>query len=127
MMAPMAALALSAVALAAAGLTLLRLCHVVALRRAAERLAAVGQEAALAALQDSLNVLTARVEELELRPTAPLPPAAPKPGFNLGKRSQALRMHRRGDSPEQIAAALEISRQEVELLLKVHRIVLSSF
>lgn len=43
---------------------------------------------------------------------------------NLNKRSLALRMHRRGESPEQIAAALNIPRNEVELLLKVHKSVL---
>ena len=50
----------------------------------------------------------------------------PRAGLNLEKRSQALRMHRRGESPAQIAAVLEIPLQEVELLLKVHRIVLRS-
>jgi hypothetical protein len=35
-------------------------------------------------------------------------------------------MHRRGEGVEQIASALELPRQEVDLLLKVHRIVLSS-
>ena len=58
-------------------------------------------------------------------PVAP-PPGLPKPGLNLSKRSHALRMHRRGEGAEQIAAALDLPRQEVELLLKVHRIVLSS-
>ena len=50
----------------------------------------------------------------------------PKIGLNLTKRAQALRMHRRGDPPEQIAALLDIPFQEVDLLLKVHRIVLKS-
>ena len=36
-------------------------------------------------------------------------------------------MHRRGDPPEQIAASLEIPLQELDLLVKVHRIVMSSF
>ena len=49
-----------------------------------------------------------------------------KPGLNLSKRSQALRMHRRGEAPAQIAAALNIPSQEVELLIKVQRIVLSN-
>jgi hypothetical protein len=49
-----------------------------------------------------------------------------KLGINLSRRSQALRMHRKGDRPEQIAAALEVPRQEVELLLKVHQIVLDN-
>ena len=58
-------------------------------------------------------------------PVAP-PPGLPKPGLNLSKRSHALRMHRHGEGAEQIAAALDLPRQEVELLLKVHRIVMSS-
>jgi len=43
---------------------------------------------------------------------------------NVGKRSLALRMHRRGESPEQIAATLNIPRNEVDLLLKVHHAVI---
>ena len=43
---------------------------------------------------------------------------------NVSKRSLALRMHRRGETPEQIAATLSIPRNEVELLLKVHKSVL---
>jgi hypothetical protein len=50
----------------------------------------------------------------------------PKAGFNLSKRSQALRMHRRGEAPGHIASTLELPRQEVELLLKVHRIVIQN-
>lgn len=50
----------------------------------------------------------------------------PKIGLNLTKRAQALRMHRRGDPPEQIASLLDVPFQEVDLLLKVHRIVLKS-
>ena len=51
-------------------------------------------------------------------------PAIPKAGLNLSKRSQALRMHRRGDPSDQIAAALDIPLQEVDLLMKVHKIVI---
>jgi hypothetical protein len=43
---------------------------------------------------------------------------------NLNKRSLALRMHRRGETPEQISASLSIPRNEVDLLLKVHKSVL---
>jgi hypothetical protein len=46
--------------------------------------------------------------------------------LNVSNRSQALRMHRRGDSPEQVASTLGIPLQEVELLLKVHRIVVAA-
>ena len=52
-----------------------------------------------------------------------LTPITPSPGvsINLTRRSQALRMYRRGDSPEQIGAALQMPRNEVELLLKVQK------
>ncbi|MFZ5929038.1 MAG: DUF2802 domain-containing protein [Acidobacteriota bacterium] len=52
--------------------------------------------------------------------------AGPRQSMNLTRRSQALRMHRLGASPEKIAAELGISRREVELLLKVHRTVLET-
>jgi hypothetical protein len=35
-------------------------------------------------------------------------------------------MHRRGEPIAQIASSLELPQQEVELLIKVHRIVLKS-
>jgi hypothetical protein len=44
---------------------------------------------------------------------------------NVGKRGLALRMHRRGESPDHIAATLNIPRNEVDLLLKVHHAVIS--
>jgi hypothetical protein len=53
-------------------------------------------------------------------------PGLPRAGMNLSKRSQVLRMHRRGDGPDRIAAALELPQQEVELLIKVHRLVIAS-
>jgi hypothetical protein len=52
--------------------------------------------------------------------------ARSRTGLNLTKRAQALRMHRRGDPPDQIAALLELPLQEVDLLLKVHSIILSN-
>lgn len=48
------------------------------------------------------------------------PPAVS--GLNIGRRRQALRLHRRGESPRQIAAALSLPRGEVELLLKVEKL-----
>jgi hypothetical protein len=41
--------------------------------------------------------------------------------LHLTRRSQALRMHRRGESPEHIAAALQMPRGELELLLKLQQ------
>ena len=52
-----------------------------------------------------------------------LPP--PKQGLNTNHRGQVLRMHRRGERPEQIAAALSLPQNEVDLLLKVHQAICS--
>jgi len=43
-----------------------------------------------------------------------------RPGMNLSRRSQALRLARRGESPEQIASRLGLPTGEVRLLLKIH-------
>ena len=77
-------------------------------------------------VRSSVDALAAQVHELRSHPQGAQAPGLPKPGLNLNKRSQALRMHRRGETAEQIASALELPRQEVELLIKVHRIVLST-
>jgi hypothetical protein len=76
-------------------------------------------------LQKSIEALGARVRELERGPSAPEVARIPRLGLNMSKRSQALRMHRLGEGPEQIAEALALPRQEVDLLLKIHHIVIS--
>jgi|ERR1035441_9774340 hypothetical protein len=50
-------------------------------------------------------------------------PAPARSGLNLSKRTHVLRMHRAGQDSAGIAAALALPRSEVELLIKVHRIV----
>ena len=82
--------------------------------------------AGLQSVRDSLEALAAQLHDLQNHPPVAPTPGLPKPGLNLSKRSNALRMHRHGEGAEKIAAALDLPRQEVELLLKVHRIVLSS-
>ena len=84
------------------------------------------RDAELQTLRDTVDALAAQIHDLQKHPSVAPPPGLPKPGLNLNKLSHALRMHRRGEGAEQIAAALELPRQEVDLLLKVHRIVLSS-
>ncbi len=81
-------------------------------------------DAELESAKEKVNELAGEV--CQIREQAPQTPVPPRPGFNISTRSQALRMHRRGDSPGQIASALQVPLQEVELLLKVHRIVLQS-
>jgi hypothetical protein len=80
----------------------------------------------LEATQGGLNALTVDLRELERQPQVTLLPGTPRAGLNLAKRSQVLRMHRRGESAEQIAVGMSIPRSEVDLLLKVHQIVISN-
>jgi hypothetical protein len=77
-------------------------------------------------LRETVEALAAQLHDLQNHPPVALAPILPKPGLNLNKRSHALRLFRRGEAPEQIAAALELPRQEVDLLLKVHRIVIGN-
>ncbi len=63
-----------------------------------------------------------RAEREETARPSPVPTAGQP--LNLNKRGQVLRMRRRGENPETIAAALSIPRNEVDLLLKVHQMSL---
>jgi hypothetical protein len=46
--------------------------------------------------------------------------------MNLSRRSHALRLYRKGGTPEYIAASLAVPRQEIDLLIKVHEIGLNN-
>ena len=81
-------------------------------------------QAEVQSMRQTIEGLTAQVQDAQQQPRMMAVPGIPKPGLNLSKRSQALRMHRRGDPADQIAAALDIPLQEVDLLLKVHKIVI---
>jgi hypothetical protein len=83
-------------------------------------------EASIRELRRIVDGLSAQLRDLPQRPSAEAILPFPKPGLNLNKRSQALRMHRKGDPPDQIAKALEVPLQEVDLLIKVHRIVIGN-
>lgn len=75
-------------------------------------------------IQETVKNHAQRFQEVPQQPVISQVPAPPKSGLNLSKRSHVLRMSRHGDSPEQIAASLDVPLQEVDLLLKVHRIIL---
>ena len=81
------------------------------------------QASAARELKTRVAELSARLLETEERTGVLVPPAAPPSGLNLNKRSQAIRMSRRGEQPEKIAASLNLPRREVELLVKVSRTV----
>jgi hypothetical protein len=81
---------------------------------------------AIESLRQQLQALQKQAQDARQYPPLAAIPPAPRSGMNLDKRSQALRLHRRGEASSQIAAMLELPLQEVELLIKVHRIVLRS-
>lgn len=84
-------------------------------------------ETALGAVQTAVQQQGSQLEHLEQQTAASAPAASvPRTGMNLCKRSQAIRMHRMGDRLEHIAATLEVPLQEVDLLIKVHRIVIGN-
>jgi hypothetical protein len=81
----------------------------------------------LAALETDCQAKIERLDErwAELSQVSNLliPPPPPRSGLNLSKRSQALQMHRRGETPLEIAATLAIPQNEVELLVKVQNVL----
>ena len=66
--------------------------------------------------------LDSAMDEIK-QPRAELAALQPKPSMNLTRRAQVIRMHRRGERPEQIAAALGVPQNEVDLVLKVSQLV----
>ena len=76
-------------------------------------------------LKEALDGLAAKIQAIQQQSPLGIAPVPPRHGLSPPRRTQALRMHRRGESPEQIAAAMGIPLAEVDLLLKAHRIVMS--
>ena len=93
-------------------------------RRALLSLAQDVQQAqsAIRKLEEQLDSATARIQDAEEHAGMLVPPATPKSGLNVSLRTQVIRMSRRGDRAEHIAASLSVPKREVELLLKVHRL-----
>src|SRR6266404_2271879 len=72
-------------------------------------------------MEFAVEQLRSQFQELEGKAGELVPPSPARSGMNLNKRTQAARMFRRGERPEQIAAALSLPQNEVALLLKVHQ------
>ena len=83
------------------------------------------KDASLQDLKAKVDDLSMRLRDAEDRAGIQELPPAPKASLNLNKRTQVIRMSRRGETAENIAAYLSIPRKEVELLLKIHGIILS--
>jgi hypothetical protein len=92
-------------------------------------------------LQTETARLTAEIAELkgqilELEQTSTsiassVPASGPAPAtgnsVNNTLRSKVLKMHRLGQSPDRIAGALRVPKGEVDLLVKVHKIVMRPY
>lgn len=96
------------------------------------------QETALhtetARLSAEIAELKGQILELEqtgnslIQGAAALGPAtSAETNVNKTLRSKVLKMHRLGQSPDRIAGALRVPKGEVDLLVKVHRIVMRPY
>lgn len=79
-----------------------------------------------AEMRQMLERLEASLREVEQTSGALVPPQPARSGLNLTVRSQVLRRHRLGEDPAAIAASLGLPQREVDLLLKINRLVLSN-
>jgi hypothetical protein len=86
-----------------------------------------------ARLSAEIADLKTKVRELELEleqtgnSVLPTASAAGTNGVNSTLRSKVLKMHRLGQSPQRIAGSLRLPQGEVDLLVKVHRIVMRPY
>jgi len=89
-------------------------------RLAAEVAELKGQVLALEQLDRSVS-LTAPVA------VGTQPAAMPSGSLSNTLRSKVLKMHRLGQTPERIAGALHVPAGEVDLLVKVHKMVMAPY
>jgi hypothetical protein len=76
-------------------------------------------------LSAAFEQIRARLEDAMQSPPSPTVWSG-SPSVNLNRRGQVLRLFRRGDTPRQIASALSMRQGEVDLIIKVHQMVLNS-
>jgi len=74
--------------------------------------------ATIATMKAELEAIREGLGNLEMAPAS----APPAEALNLTKRTQALRMHRRGEPTPSISAAVRAPRNEIELMLKVQEL-----
>ncbi len=81
----------------------------------------------LETMREGLEAMSRKLEQAETELDERIAALAAPPddeGVNLTKRAQVLRMHRRGETPEAIASALGMAQSEVDLMLKIQKMVL---
>lgn len=88
-------------------------------RRESERVQAV-----LQMMDGALDCLSEKARDASERAGVLVAPVPPRSGLNLGKRSQALRQYRDGETPDRIAMNLDLPQADVKLLLKIHQAVI---
>jgi hypothetical protein len=79
-------------------------------------------ETAMAQLSTEMQELRERLAERDAERPSPTGWVPEVTGVNLNRRGQVLRLRRRGRTVEEIAATLQLSRGEVELMVKVHEL-----
>lgn len=83
-----------------------------------------------ASFSADIGELKKRIQDLEDSVTLGLPAtaaAAAENSLNHTLRSKVLKMHRLGQPPERIAGSLRVNRGEVDLMVKVHKIVMRPY
>lgn len=78
-------------------------------------------------LAQGLDDLKRRVQDLEMGAPASENPVHSAAGLNGTIRSKVLKMHRLGQQPQRIADSLRVPKGEVDLLVKVHQIVMRPY
>ena len=82
-------------------------------------------------LSEAAQTIATAKQELETRTVrqepSPIQPGATATNIQIHRRSMIMRRLRAGETPEQIAAALQMSVSEVRLIQKVQQIVLESY
>jgi len=89
---------------------------------------AQGAVAEVAAVVAAMAELKGRVEGLDERDDLPIESSGPTVGgLNQSLRSKVLKMHRLGQPTDRIASTLGIPQGDVDLLVKIHRIVMRPY
>jgi hypothetical protein len=102
-------------------LALYLFCTLKAEIRTAQRSAGQAPPSGLDEWTRRLEAVEARSQAAAIAPERAETSSVPlRPAMNLSRRSQALRLARRGEPPEQIASRLGLATGEVRLLLKIH-------
>jgi hypothetical protein len=82
-------------------------------------------QAETAQLANSINELKRKFEDWEK--DEGMAGASLEPGLTDMARAKVLKMHRVGQAPDQIASKLRLPKGEIDLLIKVHQIVMRPY